>query len=209
MEKKIPNWIKIISVTLVVAFLGIGVPVIINEAYKSGTGYITLWTAADMLSYYGTALTAFLTVGVILVAIWQYRQPLVKKLNIGFTNGFVVMDNNRLGETVYCISVSNTGVRPVVVTNVYLNVGNKNLTINNVQYLQLPKVDFPFVLEQEKIFEIRLSCTTISDVLQSIVSRNAIKPTDKVKVYVTDSTGGTYSYNPKVSVQDMIDLRDN
>lgn len=208
MKRKIPIWIMIVSITILASFLGIGVPILINEAYKQNTGYIMLWTAADMLSYYGTALSAFLTVGVIFVAIWQYRQPLIKKLHISFTNGFIVMNNNTLGETIYCISVSNIGVRTVVVTNVYLNVGSKNLTINNVQYPQLPTIDFPFVLEQEKILEIRLSCTTISDELQGIVSRKAIKSTDKVKVYVTDSTGGTYMFNPKISVQDMIDLRD-
>lgn len=37
----------------------IGLPVIINEAYKSDVGYITVWGAADVLSYYGAILSSF------------------------------------------------------------------------------------------------------------------------------------------------------
>lgn len=36
----------------------IGGPIIINECYKGDSGYITIWSAADTLSYYGTVLGA-------------------------------------------------------------------------------------------------------------------------------------------------------
>src|SRR5699024_7293058 len=39
-------------------FLIVGVPIIINELYKR-PGYVTMWSAADMLGYYGTLLGAF------------------------------------------------------------------------------------------------------------------------------------------------------
>ena len=34
----------------------IGGPIIINECCKGGSGYITIWNATDILSYYGTVL---------------------------------------------------------------------------------------------------------------------------------------------------------
>lgn len=36
----------------------VGVPIIINECYKANSGYMTIWGAADVLSYYGTIIAA-------------------------------------------------------------------------------------------------------------------------------------------------------
>lgn len=55
MKKKFKKvWIWVI---LAAAFVIIG-PIVINEAYKTGKGYITLWGAEDVLSYYGMILAA-------------------------------------------------------------------------------------------------------------------------------------------------------
>ena len=48
----------VILIVLAVLFFLIVVPICINECYKIGPGYITEWGAADVLSYYGTALGA-------------------------------------------------------------------------------------------------------------------------------------------------------
>lgn len=44
--------------TLLAILLVVGVPIIINECYRVNTGYITVWNAADVLSYYGTIVAA-------------------------------------------------------------------------------------------------------------------------------------------------------
>jgi len=44
------------------------VPLIINESYKTGKGYLTMWNAADVLSYYGNVLT-FIGTGVLGIAV--------------------------------------------------------------------------------------------------------------------------------------------
>ena len=61
MKKKI---LIVISVLAGLLFLIIGIPVIINECYKVG-GYITLWNAEDVLSYYGAIIAAI--IGIIMV----------------------------------------------------------------------------------------------------------------------------------------------
>jgi hypothetical protein len=38
------------------------IPIVINEIYKSNTGYVTMWKASDVLSYYGTILGACVTI---------------------------------------------------------------------------------------------------------------------------------------------------
>lgn len=58
-KKKLLSYLKVFVAIFVVAFLVIGVPCSINEAYKVGEGYITLWGAEDVFSYYGMVLTAF------------------------------------------------------------------------------------------------------------------------------------------------------
>lgn len=49
----------VIAITFIV-----GIPLVINESYKVGKGYITLWDASDVLSYYGNLLGAIVTAGV-------------------------------------------------------------------------------------------------------------------------------------------------
>lgn len=52
----------IVETVLIVIFFMVGVPIIINEAYKTNSGYLTLWNAADVLSYYGTIVGAIATI---------------------------------------------------------------------------------------------------------------------------------------------------
>lgn len=54
------------------------VPIIINECYKANSGYLTMWTAADMLSYYGTILAASGAVIGVFLSI-QYSQKQYKE----------------------------------------------------------------------------------------------------------------------------------
>ncbi len=49
------QWL-ISSIVIAIAII-VAAPFIINETYKSGKGYVTLWDASDVLSYFGTALT--------------------------------------------------------------------------------------------------------------------------------------------------------
>ena len=60
MRKK--YWLKYLLVIVIAAIMIIGVPIIINECYKSNSGYMTMWGAKDVLSYYGTVLGSFVTV---------------------------------------------------------------------------------------------------------------------------------------------------
>lgn len=53
-------------------FFTIGIPIIVNETYKYGSlygGYVTIWNAADVLSYYGTLLGSVTTVVALMATI--------------------------------------------------------------------------------------------------------------------------------------------
>ncbi len=66
MMKKIWKWLLLV---LGVAVILIGVPVLINECYKVGDGYMTIWNAQDVLSYYGTFVGAVIAVATIAITI--------------------------------------------------------------------------------------------------------------------------------------------
>ncbi len=57
----------------------IGGPIIINECYKGDSGYITIWSAADTLSYYGTVWGALVAAATIAVTIIFTRKQLQRE----------------------------------------------------------------------------------------------------------------------------------
>lgn len=62
-------WIKWCALVIAALAAIVGVPIIINECYKANSGYMTIWGAEDVLSYYGTILGALVTVATIVVTI--------------------------------------------------------------------------------------------------------------------------------------------
>lgn len=52
-------WIKWCLLGLLVVAALVGGPILINECYKIGAGYITIWNADDVLAYYGAIVASF------------------------------------------------------------------------------------------------------------------------------------------------------
>lgn len=76
MKKSLIRW----SLVVILALLAvIGGPIIINECYKGDSGYITIWSAADTLSYYGTVLGALVAAATIAVTIIFTRKQLQRE----------------------------------------------------------------------------------------------------------------------------------
>lgn len=62
-------------IILAILFFVIVIPIGINESYKHGVIYVTMWGAADVLSYYGTILGATATATAMIVTItFTYKQ---------------------------------------------------------------------------------------------------------------------------------------
>lgn len=79
-RKKYMIW-KVILAIIALLILTIGIPIIINEAYKYGSlygGYITAWDAAVVLSYYGTVLGATATATAMVVTITFTRKQIYR-----------------------------------------------------------------------------------------------------------------------------------
>lgn len=70
MGKWIKKYVFVILICFILLFI-IVVPFIINEAYKVGKGYITVWDGNDVLAYFGTVTSA---VGAIFLGIIAWKQ---------------------------------------------------------------------------------------------------------------------------------------
>ena len=67
-------------VGIVSVFLIFIIPIIINELYKNNSGYITLWDASDVLSYYSVILTGILSVSILAITILATRRETNKQI---------------------------------------------------------------------------------------------------------------------------------
>lgn len=65
--------------TVIILALVIGVPLGINELYKKGPGYITVWDGADVLSFYGTILGTCATVLALVITIVFTRKQISRE----------------------------------------------------------------------------------------------------------------------------------
>ena len=76
MKKIKSTYIAIIAVIVLFTLI---IPFLINESYKVGKGYVTMWEASDVLSFYGSYLSFFGTLVLGIVAVYQNKQA--QKLN--------------------------------------------------------------------------------------------------------------------------------
>ncbi|MCI9403654.1 MAG: hypothetical protein HFF04_08290 [Oscillospiraceae bacterium] len=146
------------------------------------------WTAFGAI---GTTLGSFITAIAVVVAVRQYQEPLVKRLKIGFSFAFPVYSDNHLGADLFCISVANTGVRPINVSNIYLNVGKKNLILNDAQFVvpgAMPLLSFPAEIQPEQKVQMYLEVSKFSKIFKEMLKGNEFGKSEKVKVAVTDLT---------------------
>lgn len=154
------------------------------------------WSAFGAI---GTTIGSFITAIAVVVAVVQYKQPLIKKVKITYSTAFPVFDFGS-GESFYCITISNTGIRSVIITNIYLNVGKKNLVINKLMTdldPSNPGSNFPNELLPESSFSVYISYAELSKSFIELLNRHEISPHQKIKILATDTTSGKHYCNIK------------
>ena len=73
------KWLIVLMATVIILALVICVPLGINELYKKGPGYITVWDGADVLSFYGTILGTCATVLALVITIVFTRKQISRE----------------------------------------------------------------------------------------------------------------------------------
>ena len=149
------------------------------------------WTAFGAI---GTTIGSLITAVAVVVAIVQYKQPLIKKVKMTFSTAVPVFDSG-LGDSFYCITISNTGIRPIIITNICLNAGEKNIIINKLMAdldPNRPGSNFPKDLSPESSFAVYISYADLSKSFIDLLNRHEISPNQKIKILATDTTSGKY-----------------
>ena len=156
------------------------------------------WTAFGAI---GTTLGSLITAIAVVVAVKQYKEPLIKRINITFKSAIPVGMN--VDNFLYCISVSNSGIRPITISNIYLNVGSKNLMINNAQfsvYGFIQPLSFPVELQPEKEVNMYLDEQVVAHFFSDAIKNNHFDSETIVKIAVTDTTNGWHYHSTKMTV---------
>ena len=148
------------------------------------------WSAFGAI---GTTIGSLITAIAVVIAVVQYKQPLIKKIKMTLSTAFPVLDYG-LGKSFYCITISNTGIRPIIITNIYINAGKKNLVINHLMtdLEQNHGIDFPKQLSPESSFSVYISYANLSKSFIDILNRHEIRPNQKIKILATDTTSGKH-----------------
>lgn len=112
-DKIYKKWWFYLIVIFFVAFFVVGVPLIINEVYKVNSGYLTLWDAADVLSFYAVILSGLITIGALIVTIYYSKKDIERQIKFYRsqvkTPFFVIADiHNVSGENRFKKSDSRT-----------------------------------------------------------------------------------------------------
>ena len=149
------------------------------------------WNAFEAI---GTTVGSFITAIAVVVAVIQYKQPLAKRVNINISTAIPIFDIFPK-EAYYCFSVSNTGVRPIFISNVYLYTRRKKFVINNILISLGPGssiVSFPIELKPENCFDMFVSYNQLSEAFRNLIATKNVKPNQRIKVLVIDTTSGKY-----------------
>lgn len=88
--------VYILFLILSIIFLVFIVPIIINELYKVQDGYLTLWDAADVLSFYAVILSGIISVGILLVTIRYNAKETKRQISLSLSQmnaPFFIIDN--------------------------------------------------------------------------------------------------------------------
>lgn len=72
-------WLYPCAILLIAAFV-VGIPIAINEAYKVGEGYITVWGGSDILSFYAVVLSGIISITALIVTIIYNRKETDRQL---------------------------------------------------------------------------------------------------------------------------------
>lgn len=162
------------------------------------------WSAFGAI---GTTVGSMITAIAVVVAVYQYKQPLKKRIRISFSSGIIVFPLDDSDDQIYTINVSNTGIRPVVLTNIYFRVGKNNLVLNNLEHSDLSKPKFPCTLNQEEAVSMHISSLRLRAILAKMIAENKISGRAKIKILVTDTTGGEYFHKTKCKASQIAAIK--
>lgn len=127
-----PKRKTVILIVLAILFFVVGVPICINECYKIGPGYIIEWGAADVLSYYGTALGATATATAMVATITFTRKQIDRE-------SYLKSEKEKWSkiEAVFIDALNSINPMLPLISTMGTSLSEPSATINTIQKYQI------------------------------------------------------------------------
>ena len=121
-------WLYVLG-AIVVASIG---PIIINECYKKGAGYVTMWDAKDMLNYYGMIVGSAVTMAGLVVTI-QFTRKQIRR------ESFLKSEGDKWANAETVVSNILNEISPIPTLKHIMSVGfiEPGTAINSLQKYQM------------------------------------------------------------------------
>lgn len=142
------KYIFILCIELLILVLVV-IPIAINELYKVGKGYHTVWSGADMLSYYGSVVCSLIAAFISIFTLIEMKVQRDKAYqpNIAFCHLRILVDTGL--KEIDGIEVKNGPFRPA---------GENWDVVNNIK---IEQIDFSIISRQEYYLYVTMSNTGV------------------------------------------------
>ena len=159
------------------------------------------WSAFGAI---GTTIGSLITGIAVIIAVKQYRQPLKKAINMGFTSAVSMDEISGKPLYFYCITLKNRGLRTLQINSFHVKGDRKSLWINNIQFDSNAKVRLPFRLDPETSVDFLIEGDVFRNALREAVANNELKKNQRLILFATDSLGDRYYCKPFLWVRQLI-----
>ncbi|PJJ27777.1 hypothetical protein [Lacrimispora celerecrescens] len=151
----------------------------------------------------GTTLGSLITASAVVIAVKQYKQPLMKIVKVVVTSAAIV-DNSGNYLMFYCISIKNRGIRTVQINSINIKGNKKVLWLNSTQFESDTKINLPVKIEPEEIIDFLIEVEKFRLEIKKAVTNKVIRKRGKLVVFVTDSLGDKYYCKTNIKIASLI-----
>lgn len=157
------------------------------------------WTAFGAI---GTTIGSLITATAVIVALLQYRQPLLKKIELEFTGALADFGNGT--KHYYTVTIKNRGIRTCTISSLWIKGKDNNMYMNLAQIKGIGCVEFPFTLEQEETKPIFFEREAMISQLKAHYNKDWIPVDKKLIIYAVDSTGDKHKTKTNIVVKKFL-----
>ena len=157
----------------------------------------------------GQVAGAIATAAAVIITLWQIQYANRKKVKMNFSDNNVILSENGSIELHFVnLSVSNIGNRNIIVHNWGIKVSKKQnlLIVPDIKspiYNMIQK-PLPCTLQPEQSLDLVFDIKLFVKNLKEQVDKGIFKDTDKLTLYISDSTGKKYFLKSRKTIQQYI-----
>lgn len=148
----------------------------------------------------GTTIGSLITAIAVIVALMQYKQPLLKKISVEFTSAIADIGND--AKPYYMISIQNKGIRECNISSLYV-LGSKYKLYLNFSQVNSPYTmkKFPFELKEEQRVDLFFDMKKFKEEMRNLYKDGYISNKGKLIICVVDTAGDEYKGKTRIKLR--------